>query len=94
MPASEFAQKQVGVVAGLTDVVKDCCPTQFAGIVDDDVAETEDSLGNTGGNRNVLDLAKWNIAGCAGDETGINLDFRVSQSVANHVSPQVVKSGN
>ena len=94
MPASEFAQKQVGIMAGITDVVKDCCPTQFAGVIDDDIAKTKDSLGNTGGNCNVLNLAEWNIASGAGDQTGINLDFRVGQSVADHVSPQVVKSGN
>ena len=81
-------------MAGITDVVKYCGPTQFAGIVDDDVAKTEDSLGDTGGNRNVLDLAEWNIASGAGDQTGINLDLRVGESVANHISPQVVKSGN
>lgn len=94
VPASEFAQKQVGIVAGVTDIVKDRGSTQFAGIVDDDVAKTEDSLRNTGGNRNVLNLAEWDIAGRAGDQTGINLDFRVGQCVANHVSPQVVKGWN
>lgn len=94
MPASEFAQKQVGVVAGITDVVKDCCPTHFAGIVDDDIAKTEDSLRNTGRDRNVLNLAEWNIAGRAGYQARVNFDFRVGQSVANHVSPEVVKGGN
>src|SRR6266850_4891122 len=94
MPASEFAQKQVGVVAWIADVVKHCCPTQFAGIVDDDVAKTEDSLRNTGGNRYVLNLAKRNVAGRAGYQASIDFYFRVGQSVANHVSAQVVISGN
>lgn len=94
MPASEFAQKQVGVVAGIADVVKNGSSAQFAGIVNDNVAKTENSLGNTGRNRNVLNLAKGDIAGRAGDQTGINFDFRVGERVADHVSPQVVISRN
>ena len=34
MPASEFAQKQVGVVAGLADVVQDGGAAHLAGVVD------------------------------------------------------------
>ena len=94
MPASEFAQKQVGIVAGIADVVENRGSAHFAGIVDDDIAKTKDSLRNTGGNRNVLDLAEGNVAGGAGYQTGIKFDFRVGEGVANHISPQMVKGGN
>lgn len=94
MPASEFAQKQVGVVAGIADVVKNRRSTQFAGIVDDDIAKTENSLRNTRRDGNVLNFAEWKITGRAGNQAGINFDFRVGEGVANHVSPQVVKGRN
>ena len=67
MPASKFAQKQVGVVAGGADVVKNGRSAEFAGIVDDDIAKTKDSLGNTGRNGHILNLAEGNISGSAGN---------------------------
>src|SRR5215213_1528862 len=39
MPASEFAQKKVGVVARLADVVHDDRAVQLAGVVDNDVTK-------------------------------------------------------
>ena len=94
MPASEFAQKQVGVMARIADVVQNCRATQLAGIVNNQIAKAEQSLRNTGGNGDILNLAEGNIASGARYQTGINFDFRVGQSVANHVSSQVVIGGN
>ena len=48
MPASEFSQKQVGVVARTVDVVHHCLTAKIAGIVDDDVAKTEQTLRDAG----------------------------------------------
>ena len=74
-PASEFAQKQVGVVARLADVMKDRCAAYLAGIVDQQIAKAEQSLGNTGGNRDVLNLGEWDVPSGARDQTRIDLNF-------------------
>ena len=81
-------------MARFTNVVKNRGSAQFAGVVDEHVAKTEDSLRNTGRNGDVLNLAEWNITGSAGDQTGINLNFSVSQRIPDHVSSQVVKGRN
>ena len=57
MPASEFAQKKVGVVARLADVVHDDRAAEFAGVVDDDVAKTHESLWNRSLHSHVLNFA-------------------------------------
>lgn len=57
MPASEFPQKEVGVVARMTDVVEDGCTAQFTCIIDDDIAEPEDALEYRSRHSNVLHLA-------------------------------------
>ena len=61
MPASEFAQKKVGIMARLADVVHHDRAANLARVVDDDVAETHQSLRNRGRDGNVLDFAQRNI---------------------------------
>ena len=46
MPASQFAQKQVGIVARTADVVHDYGSADLAGVVDDDVAKSHQALWN------------------------------------------------
>ena len=94
MPASEFAQKKVGVMAWLADVVHDDRAANFARVVDDDVAKAHQSLRNRGLNRHVLDFAQWNVFGGASDEASVDLEFRVGDSVLNHVAADVVVSRN
>src|ERR1700754_2492120 len=94
MPASQFAQKKVGVVAWLADVVHHGRATDLAGVVDDDVAEAEQSLRNTGGYGYVLDLTQGDVSCCAGDQSGVDLKLCVGDCVANHVSPDVVVTRN
>lgn len=57
MPAPEFAQKQVSVMAGVTDVVKHRSAAHLAGIVHNQIAEAQDSLRNAGRDGHILDLA-------------------------------------
>lgn len=46
MPVPQLAQKQVGIVARIVDVVKDGCAADFAGVIHYDIAKAEDTLGN------------------------------------------------
>ena len=46
MPVPELAQKQVGVMTRIVDVVDDGRATDFAGVVDHQIAEPQDSLGD------------------------------------------------
>src|SRR3954447_14587786 len=94
MPASEFAQKKVGVVARLADVVHDDGAAQFAGVVDDDVAKAHHSLRDRGLDGDVLNFAEGNVFSGASDKAGVDLEFRVSHRVLNHVAPDVVVSRN
>jgi len=77
MPASEFAQKQVGVVAGFADVVKDGRAAQLAGVVDDEIAKAQQSLGNAGRNGDVLNLAERNVSRGTCYQTGIHFQLRI-----------------
>ena len=90
MPAAELAQKQVGKVAGIADVMQDCRATELAGIVDNQVSETEHALWNGGGNCDVLNFTKRNIACGARDQARVNFKFCVGQGVANHIPSEVV----
>ena len=75
MPASEFAQKKISVVAWLADVVHHDRAAEFAGVVDDDVAKTHQALRDRGLDCDVLNFAEWNVFGRASDEAGVNLEF-------------------
>ena len=44
MPASEFPQKQIRMLAGIVDVMKNGGPTDFAGVIDYHITKAEDSL--------------------------------------------------
>jgi len=44
LPPPEFAQKQIGVVSRLVDVMQNGGTTELAGIIDNDVAETQNPL--------------------------------------------------
>ena len=60
--ASEFTQKKVGIMAGFADVVQHSGAAQLAGIVYQQIAKAEESLRNTGGNCDVLNLGEWDVA--------------------------------
>src|SRR5688572_26015240 len=68
--------------------------TGVARVVDNDVAEAEEALRNTRGNSHVLHLAQRNVAGGAGDQTGVDLQLSVGDRVTHHVSTHVVVAGN
>jgi hypothetical protein len=57
MPASEFAQKKLGVMSRLADVVHDDRAANLTGVFDDDVAKAHESLGNAGRDGHVLNFA-------------------------------------
>jgi hypothetical protein len=46
MPLPELPQNKVGMMTRVIDVMKDGCAANFARVVDDDIAESEDSLRN------------------------------------------------
>src|SRR2546427_5597494 len=94
MPLSQLPQNQISMVTRIVDVMKHGRAAEFAGVVNDDIAEAQDALRNRGGNRHVLDFGKENVSGRARDQPVIDFDFRVSQRVPDHVSFQVVISGN
>ncbi len=94
MPARQLVQKQVRMMAGIVDVVKNNRAPDFAGVVDHDVTKTEDALENRGRDRDVLDFAKWNVARRARYQAIVNFDLRVSNCVANHIALEMVIRGN
>ena len=62
-------------MAGLANVVQDCRATNLTGIVYQQIAKPEYSLRNTGGDCDVLNLAEWNVASGAGNQTCVDLHF-------------------
>src|SRR5215213_1610591 len=94
MPASQFAQKKVGVVARLADVVQDDRAANLARVVDDDVTKAHQPLRNACRDGHILDFAQWNIFRRASDQASVDLEFRVCDSVADHVPLDVVVSRN
>ena len=62
-------------MAGLADVVQDCRASDLAGIVYQQIAKSEYSLRNTGGDGDVLNLAERNVASGAGNQTCVDLNF-------------------
>lgn len=44
MPAAELAQKQVGIMAWIVDIVQHGCAANLAGVVDDNVAKAQNAL--------------------------------------------------
>lgn len=62
-------------MAGLADVMQDCGAADLAGIVYQQIPKAEYSLRNTGGNSDVLNLAEWDVASGARDQSSINLNF-------------------
>lgn len=93
MPASEFAQKQVGIVSGIADVVQDGSTAQFTGVIHDDVAKTKNTLRNAGRNGDILYFAEWDVPRCAGYQTRVNFQFGVRHCIADHIAPDVVVGG-
>ena len=81
-------------MAGLADVVKNRGAAYLAGIVDQQVAKAEQSLRNTSGDCDVLNLGERNVPSGSSNQTGVDLDFRVSQRITHHVSLQVIKRWN
>src|SRR5687767_15304595 len=81
MPACYFSQKKVGVVARAVDVAHHGGTADVAGVIDDDVAEAEQALRNTGGNGHVLHLAQRNVSRGSGHQAGIDLQLGVGDRV-------------
>ena len=81
-------------MAGTVDVVHDYRTTDVAGVVDDDVAEAHQALRNAGGNSHVLNFAQGDVFRGASDQACVDLQFRISHGVTNHVAPDVVVPGN
>ena len=79
-------------MARLADVVHHDRAAELAGVVDDDVAKTHQALRDRGLDSDVLNFAQRDVFGGAGDEAGVDLEFRVSYRVLNHVAPDVVLS--
>src|SRR6185436_16911618 len=77
MPASEFAQKKVGVMGRLADVVHYDRAAQFTGVVDDDVTEAHYSLWNRGRDSDVLDFAQRDVFRSPSDEARVDLKLRI-----------------
>ena len=75
MPASQFAQKKVGVMAWTADVVHHDRAADFTGVVDDDVAKAHQSLRNARGDSDVLHFAQRNVFGGASDEARVDLEL-------------------
>ena len=57
MPASQFPQKKVGIMAWTADVVHDDRAADLAGVIDDDVAKPHQALGNAGRDSHILNFA-------------------------------------
>lgn len=81
-------------MAGGVDVPHYGGATGVTRVVNNDVAKAEQALRNTRGNGHVLHFAQRNVAGGAGDQTGVDLQLRVGDRVAHHVSTQMVVAGN
>lgn len=94
LPASEFPQKQVGVVSGIAYVVQRGDTTGVARIVDNQIAEAEKTLRNTGRDCNVLYFGKRNVSSGTRNQAGVDFDLRVCQRVPNHVPAKMVIGGN
>ena len=67
MPASQFPQKKVGIMAWAANVVHDYRAAELAGVIDDDVSKTHHPLRNAGGDSHVLNFAERNVFGGARD---------------------------
>src|SRR5436309_2948439 len=92
-PATEFAQKQVGMVARVAYVFDDGLAADFAGVFNNQIAVAEEALRDGGRDGHVLYVAQGDVARGARDKTAINLDLGVGQRVANRVALEVVVSG-
>src|ERR1044072_3291745 len=94
MPASQFPQKKVGIVAWTAYVVHDNRTAKLAGVVDYDVAKTHQALRNARGDGHVLNFAQRDVLGGARDQAGIDLEFGVGTRVLNVVGTRVVVGEN
>ena len=56
MPATQLAQKQVGVVTRIVDVLQNGRAAKLARVIDYDIAKTENPLRNRRRNSDVLDF--------------------------------------
>ena len=81
-------------MARLADVVEYGRATKLASVINDEIAEAQEPLGNAGRNCDVLDLAEWDVSRRSGDEARINLDLRIRERVTYRVSPQMKVGGN
>jgi hypothetical protein len=81
-------------MARTVDVVHDYRTTNFAGVVDDNVAKTHQPLRNAGLDSYVLDFAQGDVFCRAGNQAGVDLQLGIRNCVLNPVSPEVVISRN
>ena len=73
MPAPELAQKQIGKMTWIADVMQDDGAADLAGVVDDQISKAKHALGNAGRHGDVLNLAEGNVAGGARDQASVDL---------------------
>lgn len=94
MPATQFTQKQVCVVARVVYVSQNGRPAVLAGVVYDQIAVAEQALRDVGRNRHVLNITQRDVARRACDETFVNLYLGISQGVADHVALEMIVGRN
>ena len=75
MPAAELAQKQVGKMTGIADVMQDDRAADLAGVVDDQISKAKHALGNAGRHGDVLNLAEGNVPGRPSDQASVDFEF-------------------
>ena len=91
---SEFAQKQVGVMARAGNIMQDRGTAKLARIVYQQIAKAEQSLRDAGGDCDVLNFCERDVSSCASNQAGIDFNLGVSQRVAHEVPFDVVIGWN
>ena len=76
----------------VVDIAQDGRSTLFAGVVYDEVAESEHSLRDGGRDRHVLNLTERNVARRARDQPLVDHDLGVGQRITDQVTLEVVIS--
>ncbi len=93
MPAAQFAQKQVGIMAGLINIVQYDRTAHFARIVHNQITKAQQALRNAGRNSYILDFAERDVTSSARNQARVDFHFGVSERVANHVAFEMKVSG-
>ena len=86
MPAPQLAQKQIGILARLINIVQHNRAAHFARVVHNQITKAHQALRNTGRNSYILDLAQRNVTSRARYQAGVDLHFGVGERVTNHIA--------